>query len=233
MKKEEDLQQQALDDTAENYELLAMYHSGDSELQATAIIRFFAKIENFIWHFIKQQWPTLYGDPYFNEELFTCCKIAFLEQIGQFDPSKGTLSTFMTRPFKHEMYEWVNRELHNTTGYFVKMMQQVQDAKKELAAKGIEPTTAAISNLTGLSVKKVEQALKNIEAKKTLSIDDEESWEENLKDQHKSPEEIFLENEQISAIGEALKSLPSQDRIAIILHFWIGWRGSKKLQCYC
>lgn len=216
MKKVNDSKQLDID---ENKALMAMYHSGNPDLKEEAIVRLFEKAEMFIWHFIKKQHPTLYGDPYYNEELFSCCKIAFLENIKDFDPEKGTLSTFLTLPFKHEMYEWVNRDLNDASGYHAKMMIQVQDAQKTLWARNVEPTPAAISNLTGLSVKKVEQTLLRIEAKKTQTCDSEEQWEEAVKGNCKSPEEMFLENEEHEALARALKILPAQDRIAIILHF--------------
>lgn len=207
--------------------LMAMYNSGDPDLKEQAIIRLFEMIEDFIWYIMKKWYPTFYADKEAREELFGCCKVAFLTEIGKFDPEQGTLSTFLTYPFKHEMYEWINRETHRTSGYLSKMIGQVEAAIRELQSIGAEVTSSSISHLSGLSVKKVEQALERIEFKNPASLNTEEQLEEILTGNAKSPEQLFLEAEQSETIAKALKNLSSQDRTAIILYYGLDGTGPK------
>ena len=207
--------------------LMQMYHSGDPDLKEEAIIQLWDMLEQFVWYAMKKWYPTFYSVEESREELFSCCKIAFLSEIGKFDPEQGTLSTFFTFPFKHEMYEWINKETHDASGYHSKMMQQVQNAIRELQSLGADVTPAAISHVCGLSVKKVNQTLERIEAKNAQSLNTDEQLEEVIKGNSKSPEELFLEAEATETIASALRGLSEQDRTAIVLYFGLDGGGSR------
>ncbi len=199
--------------------LMGMYHSGNPDLKEEAIERLWKKTEMFVWSSIQKWYPTFYTNEYCREELYSAAKVGFMSCIKDFDPLKGTLTTFLTYPIKHEMLEWINREFNNSTGHHSKMMKQVQDAEKLLAAQGCEITSSAISAVTGLSVKKVDAALIRIEARNMQSLNSDEQREEVIRGQCKSPEEMYLEKEGMEAIAKALQILSDQDRRAIILYF--------------
>lgn len=207
--------------------LMEMYHSGDQDLREEAIVRLWDMIEQFAWYAIKTWYPTYYAVEESREELLSCCKVAFLSEIWKFNPEQGTLSTFFTYPFKHEMHEWIHKEANDTTGYHAKMVQQVQNAIHELQSIGADISPSAISHICGLSVKKVNQTLDRIEMSHPQSLNAGEQFEEMVKGSSKSPEEMFLEAEASETIAHALKSLSEMDRLAVILYFGLDGSESK------
>lgn len=213
------IQERTSNNTEEMKALMAMYHSGNPDLQEQATIMLFEKADTFIWHIMKTEYPTFYSDIAIREELYSACKVAFMEYIGRFDPEQGTLSTWLTYPMRHAISDWIDKNISNSSGYHSKQMRQVELAIERLQERGEIPTPALIAFETGMSVKKVESTLRRIEANNLKSFETNEELEGMISARMPSPEDAFMEEEAKRTIAKALSILPDQDKLILIYHF--------------
>ena len=68
------------------------YNSDDADMKAWAIQEMMSRVNGFIGHMIDKHFA-VYKKQYY-DDMFSEGSIAVVEEMGRFDPDKGTLTTF-------------------------------------------------------------------------------------------------------------------------------------------
>lgn len=205
--------------TEELKALIYAFNNGTPDEKEDAITKLFYKVEDFIWYFLKREYPTFYSDAEIREELYAECLKAFMECIGDFNPEKGTLSNWVTYPFRHAVTNWIGDNIANSSGYHAKQMREVEKVTEKLQERGIPVTAAQIAFETGMSIKTVEKVQRRIEANRIKRFDSNEELEGMISARMPSPEDAFMEEEAKRTIFKALSVLPDQDKLILVYHF--------------
>lgn len=197
--------------------IVAAYNSEDANMKAWAIQEMLKKVQGFIGHMIDKHFPT-YKKEYY-DDLYNEGVIAVIEEMGRFDPDKGTLTTYFTPYILHRLNTFVNVEVNRSTPYYANIMRTIKEAQKYYSELHVKPSVADLALHTGLSVKKVEDGLKRIEATNECHYQSAVELDSMGINTFKSPEEEMLEKERNQLVMNAVSKLEELDRQIIALRF--------------
>lgn len=178
------------------------YNSDDADMKGWAIQEMMSRVNGFIGHMIDKHFA-VYKKQYY-DDMFSEGSIAVVEEMGRFDPDKGTLTTFFTRYILHRISNFIDAEINRSTPYYSNIMNAIKDAKKYFDELHVQPTISDIALHTGLSVKKVEDGLKRIEATNEQYYAVDSDLDAMVKKSFESPEDDILRKERIETLRQAL-----------------------------
>lgn len=193
------------------------YHSGSTALKNLAVEQMLKEMEGFIGHMIKKHFAAFATECY--SDLYNEGVIAILEYMDKFNPDYGTATTYFTRPILHAMSAYVNQITNKSTAYYSAIMNKIRNAVSYFESQEIQPSLSDIAFHTGLSVKKVEEGLKRINAANEYHYTSDAELDSVLQHQTNNPEEDLLEKERNESIGRALGKLGDVDKKIILLRF--------------
>lgn len=143
--------------------------------------------------------------------------IAIFSNIDNYNPEKGTISTYLTPHIVHVLSEYITKEMNKTSAYYSGNIRKVEKAINYFAGKNITPTTVDICSYTGLSITKVEDALIGINAKNFVSIDDDDFQSPAANCGNPLDDIILLDKKE--TLQKSLMELPELDRKILITKF--------------
>ena len=195
------------------------YNSDDADMKGWAIQEMMSRVNGFIGHMIDKHFA-VYKKQYY-DDMFSEGSIAVVEEMGRFDPDKGTLTTFFTRYILHRISNFIDAEINRSTPYYSNIMNAIKDAKKYFDELHVQPTISDIALHTGLSVKKVEDGLKRIEATNEQYYAVDSDLDAMVKKSFESPEDDILRKERIETLRQALSDLEERDRLILGMRFGV------------
>lgn len=205
------------DKTTKMIIIMDAYHSGDKSKRQWAVDQMYQEIQGFIGHMIKKYFGAFASEHY--HDLYNEGIIAVMENMENFDPCKGTLTTYFTYPVMHAMSGYVNSLTNKSTPYYSGIMNRIRQCLAYYEKIERNPSITDIALYTGLSIKKVEEGMKRINAANEVHYSSEAELDSILSEQSRNPEEIILENEQLAALDKALLRLDDLDRWMVQLRF--------------
>ncbi len=206
--------------------IVKAYNTEDPDLKAWAIQEMIRKVRGFVGHMIDKHFPTYKKDYY--DDLYSEGTIAVIEEMGHFDPEKGTLTTYFTPYILHRMNAFINNEVNRSTPYYVNIMRQIKKTQEYYNEIQVTPTVADIALHTGLSVKKVEDGLRRIEALNECHYQSTAELDAEITNNvFESPEEEIIKKEQNELLQEALSKLEELDQKIIMLKFGLDDKDEK------
>ena len=155
--------------------------------------------------------------------------VGLLKAVDRFDPDLGfKFSTYACWWIKQATLQYINN-----VNYAVKipshskmLVSKIRNTTNEIKNNfGYTPDSSELSEILGVTVSAVENALKV--SYKTISFDNDEkedsvSLKEKIQDDSLNPEESLLNDELINIVKESLKLLSPREEKIIRLRFGIG-----------
>lgn len=113
--------------------VMYLYHNGTPEERSWAIGEVVNKMEKYV---NKMYWSHFNAFPNEMEDIISVGKLAIIEKLGEYNPSKGTPTTYFTLHILHEMYKYVTNYVYKTTDYYGSMIKKYVSLSNNLAVKG-------------------------------------------------------------------------------------------------
>lgn len=204
--------------------IVEAYNSGDDALRKWSMEQMLKETQGFIGKIINKHFYNYKADYY--QEMYQAGVLAVLENMGRYDASKGTLTTYFTSYILHEITNYISEETNHSTPYYANMMVQIKEAIKYYESKHKTPTPADISIYTKLSIRNVQEGLNRINALDEFRYDNESDLERQLAEEHRGycfdlPEDRVIHKELMEALSEAISSLCEEDRLVLFHRFGI------------
>lgn len=198
-------------------ELCNRMHNGEDE--ATRLEARDALVEEilpFVGYVIREKYGSFIKD---YDELFQEGALAIMEDIENYDPEKGALTTFFMPRIRNRISSTITERVNKTNRYYAKKMKIVKEALQYFEAKGLTPSTYDIHSRTGLSMKSVSDTLDFIK-RVDMSYSAEEEPVVIIEQPHNvTPEGMLLEKERRGVLEDALSCLPVREREVIEYRF--------------
>lgn len=197
--------------------LMDKYHSSEGAEKVSVTGEILKEVEGFLGLAINKYFPAFKSECY--DDLYQECVVAFLENIDKYDPEKSTITTFLTYPLIHAMCAYTNSITNKCSSYYSGIMNRVRKAIREFEKEGHTPSVSDLALKTNLSVNKVENALKRINASEEVRYDTESDLDAMVTEYVKTPEDQVLDDEIHQTLAKAFKSLPKKDMELVIIAF--------------
>lgn len=198
-------------------DIVSAYNNGDNDLKAWAIEEMVRRTNGFIGTIINKHFEEFKNEYY--GDLHAEGVVAIIENMGGLHIDKGTITTYFTRILIHAMSEFLHSETSRSTPYYANIMRKIKEAQKYYESQHITATVTDISLLTGLSVKKVEDGLRRIQAVDAYYYGDEEGLDSVVNGVAQTPEHQMIEKERTQILANALTCLTEEDRKIVLLRF--------------
>ena len=138
--------------------------------------------------------------------------IEFCNVLYNYDPHFTTPTTYFSRPFKGAITRYLSKQ-NRKTPYEIQNWKKVNNCIQYFEGKGQLWTPEMISALSGLSLKVVQSTLEINIRSQLVNLDDLY----DIKDQRKTPEEEYFDNEREMAINASLKKNLSPEEYELFL----------------
>lgn len=197
--------------------IMMNYHSNDPDAKQSAIEQMTLEIGGFLGYMIQKNFKAFAPEHY--RDLYNEGVIAVIETMSKYNPEVSTATTYFTYPVLHAMSTYVNSITNKSSAYYAAIMNKIRSAINYFEAEERNWTITDLAYHTGLSVKKVEEGLKRINAVNEYRYENDAELDAVLNEQAKNPEEQLIEQEQEQMIKEALQRLSQEDREIIMYRF--------------
>lgn len=195
------------------------YNTGDKKMRAWAIQEMTSRIKGFIGHMIDKHFSAYKGEYY--DDLFSEGFVAVVEEMGRFNPEKGTLTTYFTPYILHKLSNYIDNEINRSTPYYSNIMKSIKEAIKYFEALHVVPTLSDIALHTGLSVKKVEDGLQRIQATNEQYYETDADLDAMVTQTFEGPEQELIKKERTEVLRDAILELDKKDRVILGMRFGI------------
>lgn len=204
--------------------IIEAYNSGDEDLRKWSMEEMLKEIQGFVGKIINKHFYNYKADYY--DEMYEAGILAVFENMGKYDPSRGTLTTYFTSYILHEITDFISHETNHSTPYYANMIIQIKEAIKYYESKHKTPSPADIAIYTNLSIRNVQEGLNRIKALDEFRYDQEMDLERQLAEENiycgfDLPEERVIQEELTDVLYEAVQSLCEEDRMVILLRLGI------------
>lgn len=197
--------------------VMAAYHSGNPDEKQYAVEQMTNEISGFLGHMINKNFKAFAPEYYW--DLYNEGMVAVLTTMSKYNPDMSTPTTYFTFPVIHAMSAFVNSVTNKSSAYYSSIMNKIRGAINYFESIEEKPTVANIALHTGLSIKKVEEGMKRINAVNEYRYETDAELDSVLNEQAKNPEEQILEQEREMLLKNALERLNEIDRKLIMYRF--------------
>ena len=178
--------------------IVEAYNSGDKELRDWAMTEMLQETQGFIGKIINKHFYNYKKDYY--QEMYQAGALAVFENMGKYDVTRGTLTTYFTSYILHEITEFISRETSHSTPYYANMMSQIKEAIKYFESKHKVPSETDIALYTNLSLRNVQEGLNRIHALDEFRYDYDSELERQLAEENRNsgfdlPENRVIQDE--------------------------------------
>ena len=225
---------------AEKSELIRMmedYHSGDESRVSDAKVKMIANTENFIESFIKKHYPTYSSDSEYYQDMVSESKLAVLENMGNYDPEKGAVTTFFYRYIIAACQRVITPDIMNN--YQAANSRKIRAAGDDMEKKGVPYSEEELAKRTGMSLRVIKSTIRCMRSAKAVHMD---QFSENDEDDGGSarldslcagsdslhavsPEDILVQRTEIQDLYLSLSHLPEQTKNMVMDYYAAGGKG--------
>lgn len=191
-------------------------HSENLEDRQTAYKYMLGCTSSFILATIKKRYRTYM--PLHMQDMLQQGYCAIIKDIDDFDPKKGSVTTFYASRVDHEIQAYINK-LHGSTPHYTSALRKIKEFVKGRKEKDLDYNFMDICIETGLGPETVRKCL-NIQDAKNVSIDAADIVD-TFKSPYLTPEESYeLKEKNDYLYGLLDKSgLTDIERVAVCLRY--------------
>lgn len=175
---------------------------------------------SYITSIITNSFSTFCANYY--DDLLQSGRIGLYTALTRYDASKGAITTFSRPYICHEITDYINTFIMDTSKYYGLKISKIKRAIRDLENSGLKsPTVADISSSTGISVDSVKNLLAVRNSLEKTYYDGDTSGAV-LATVEETPETALLTQERQDTIVEAMKNLSEEEKICLIYKFGLG-----------
>ena len=198
-------------------QIMKDYKSGNRDKESAACEQALISLEGLIRHIIKTKYAK-YSARFF-DDLLQQGRLGVCKGLTSYDPSQSKPATFFYYYILHEMQEWVNSMINKTTSHYDASMRKIKKVIDKYQKEGRHYTAVDIAIDTNLPLQTVEQSIQMINSSETSiegMLDSIGSLENILPSTEKSPEQLFLEEENVRVLDEAINRYLDEQETRVI-----------------
>jgi RNA polymerase sigma factor for flagellar operon FliA len=166
-------------------------------------------------------------DSWDKEDMIGYGILGLLEATGRFQADKGVqFATFASKRIRGSILDALRKDSPLSRNCWQKV-QKVSDAMEKISAiSGKEASIEEIVSVVDIERNEIEEAMRSFKLLASISLEQTLGFNEikvmdTLKSQlDKSPEEIFLKDEQTKSLSEAILLLDSRQRLVLTLYYF-------------
>lgn len=201
--------------------LVKIYHmaldAGDNNTVQDAFTKIYYFIEKYVYKTLWSRYKTLMTNPYHREEICQEVWLKVFNELKNYDPDKGAITTFIAPWINHVVSDYASRNFRKTSVYYANAMKKINGAQNYCKQYGLDPNDMEVLiNLTGLSEATIRNALDLIARKDNVSyealIDAGADYTAHIK----GPEEFVIENEAENNLKEILQDVLNDEELLIL-----------------
>lgn len=193
---------------ADWFAVMSDYHSGDKSKEDSAMRIMHDHMHYYIYFIIKKKYAN-YVHEYF-DDMVQQAYLGVFKGMRVYDPAKGQPSTFMHNYIIREIQEFIDKVAHKTTQHYSTNIKKIKKVIQEYEAEGLNCTATDIEMETKLPPETIAHCL-NIMNTKEVSIDtlieENITLGDTIASHEQSPEQEYIEKEEIETINKALSSV--------------------------
>lgn len=153
------------------------------------------------------------------DDLLQQGRLGICKGLSSYDPTKGKPSTYFYFCILHEMQEWLNLMVNKTTSHYDGSVRKIKKVIEKYKARSESYTAIDLAIETELPLQTIERSLDIINASETSfegGFDSMAGLENILMSDEKSPEQIFIEEENLRILDNAMHRCLDTQEIRVI-----------------
>jgi len=199
-------------------ELVEIYKMGSDREKDLAMELIIVKNDNLVFHIINTWFPS-YVHSYIDDMRQEGRQAIFLH-AADFDPEKGTFSTFIT-PYIKDAIKMFICGVHGISTHYSAQIKRYRKAIHALEQRGIEnPTFGDIAEEMGVGLDAVQRVHEVALRMNPISIEGDDKDKELCSAFTSSPDVLYEHEEFKNTIADAINSLPKEERAVILESFF-------------
>ena len=211
------------DNPVDFIQIMKDYRSGSRYKEEAACEKALISLEGLIRHIIKTKYAK-HSNQYY-DDLLQQGRLGICKGMPSYDPTQSKPATFFYYYILHEMQEFINTMVNKTTSHYDASVRKIKKIIDRYTREGREYTAVDIAIDTELPLQTVEQSLQLINSSET-SIEGMPnsigSLENILPSAEKSPEQLYIEEENLHVLDQAIHDyLDAQETRVIELIYGI------------
>lgn len=196
------------------------YHSGIPEKKSKAVETIINDLYVLVVDIVNKCYPTVNKAD--KEDLIQAGLITIVENMDKYDPTVALPSTFFVTRIKGSVYSYFTENIFGVKKNDITNLNKINAAIEKLKKQGLEPTPKNIVAMTEERITReviYTNTLVNERSRNQIrldkDVDNNYTLLDNFKQDERTPEQEFLENEQKEIVYKALQKLSEDERNVI------------------
>lgn len=203
---------------ADFIKIMEDYNSGDPVKIEAACEKAVKEMDGMIRSIIRTKYSRYCKQHY--EDLLQQGYFGVCKGLATLDPTRGRASTYLYRYIVHEMQEYINTMVNRTTSHYDACVRKIKKVLDKYARENRSYTPLDISIDTNIPMETVEKSLHIIYSGE-LSMDgkldpEEGALEDMIPSNEKTPEQFYIEQENLIKLDEAIHRYLDIEEIKVI-----------------
>lgn len=186
------------------FQIVADYHSGNPYKEGLACEKAVNSLEGLIRHIINTKFARY---RFMYDDMLQQGRLAVCIALPDFNPEKSKPSTFFFYYIQHEIQDLINSQVNKTTAHYDINSKKIKKVIEEYVREGRKYTATDIAIDTKLPMQTIEQALNLLNTRETSyegAVESAGGLDPILPSDEKSPEQWFIEMENVRALDKAM-----------------------------
>lgn len=208
--------------------IMADFHSGDLEKRQQAIADMIGMLSSYVLKIIHDSYES-----YMRKHLSDMLEQAYvgiIRGMENYNPSMGRPTTWFKPFIHHEIQQYLNEQVNNSTPYYNAASKKVFAYIDKLVADGKTPSVKDIVIVTGIPAKTVEKCLR-IKQRRQVPIDGTKDGM-SLQSKFEQPEDTVIRKEREELVRDLLSKdlLSPKERFCLVHNFGLDGRRMNKTE---
>lgn len=204
----------------------------NKELMQIQANKLYQEFGPYIYYVLWESYPTLMRNPDHREDLSQEVWACVMRVIPDYDPNKGSITTFLQRWIKNAVTTYYSENIGNTSTYYSDKMRLIKQAQNMCSSHGIEPSIEILQSLTNIPESTIRKTLKHIHANSALSYDSLTEIGLDQKSKELSPENLAIKNDMTKAFNDYLQETLTERELQAVIHLVNPNNSNKKRASY-
>lgn len=205
----------------EIYKLMKVYHmaqkAGDNETVQEVFSKIYFFIEKYVYKTLWENYRTLMQNPYHKEDIIQEVWLKIFNELKNYDPDKGAITTFIAPWIKHVASEYASRNFRKTSVYYANAMKRINGAQNYCRQYGLnQEDISTLVNLTGMPEATVKNTLDLMTKKDSVSYEALVDAGADYTAQIKGPEESYIEAESEDNLKQLLHDTLTKEELGLL-----------------